>query len=234
MMPDTPAGSPPPASSKLPAAPSRRFATRPSEHPEPGSVREQRKEIDKLAAVAHAGQPTHLGTPDSKGLVSFACPGCGRLVWIKPKDAGMQITCDGCSQDIVCPSSEEPARLLNPGGIQKPAMPKAVLPQKRSGDHLPLEEFPLTEAETKDLRSRRTLLPGSPKKSQSPATPAPKRKSVVKPIPKSRDVEISPSELKRYRSGGKKGKKSGRVQSRKSQQADLNEGAFLRGGAEAE
>ena len=164
-------------------------------------------EIEKLAAVANCTPVGDLSKIDTKGQVSFGCPACGRLVWIRQKDAGKVVTCGGCSQDVICPSTGNPARLVNPGAATIPAMPKAVLPTKRSADHLPLEEFPIESSnDEKAPTRRRTQLPSGPNR----VTHEPESKLLlksVKPIPQSRDVEISPTVLKRYRAGSQSRRK---------------------------
>jgi DNA-directed RNA polymerase subunit RPC12/RpoP len=171
-----------------------------------GASREAREDLGKLAAMATGPQIDPMAASPTKGQISFHCPGCARLIWIRPKDAGKVVNCGGCSQDVICPARGIEAKLLK---VTDPAAavshPKTQLPSHRSADHLPAE----TLSAIPGGGAPRTLLPAGPNRpgrtlSDSPApSPTQKPKTNVKPIPKQRDVEISPSELKRYRAVSK-------------------------------
>ncbi|MCB1100186.1 MAG: hypothetical protein KDN22_31770 [Verrucomicrobiae bacterium] len=174
-----------------------------------GASREAREDLSRLSAMASGPQIDPLDASPTKGRISFHCPGCARLIWIRPKDAGKVVTCGGCSQDVVCPDHGKVAQLLkvvnSEGGLPHP---KAHLPSHRSADHLPAETLSAKRSDD----APRTLLPTGPNRpgrtltDSTAVSPMPKPKATVKPIPKQRDVEISPSELKRYRAVSKERK----------------------------
>lgn len=171
-----------------------------------GRARQDREDFDRLAAMASGPQIDPLDAAPTKGKVSFHCPGCARLIWIRPKDAGMIVNCAGCSQEVVCPQKGKEARLLNPSAKIPTKKAKTDLPSHRSADHLPSE----TMSNKREDGAKRTMLPSGPNRpgrtlGNEPAAP-PMQKATVKPIPKQRDVEISPSELKRYRAASKERK----------------------------
>ncbi|MGK0185659.1 MAG: DNA-directed RNA polymerase subunit RPC12/RpoP [Verrucomicrobiales bacterium] len=175
-----------------------------------GRSREAREDFDRLSAMAGGRQIDPLASTPVKGQISFHCPGCSRLIWIRPKDAGMVVNCAGCNQDVVCPQKEMEAKLLNAPASKKGSGSKGKgktdLPSHRSADHLPAERM----SSKREDSSSRTMLPSGPNRpgrtlTDSPET-SPLQKTSVKPIPKQRDVEISPSELKRYRAASRERK----------------------------
>ncbi|MDA0811054.1 MAG: hypothetical protein O3C21_01485, partial [Verrucomicrobia bacterium] len=174
-----------------------------------GASREAREDFGQLSAMAAGPQIDPMAASRTKGQISFHCPGCARLIWIRPKDAGKVVNCAGCSQDVICPALGIEAKLLkvtDPAATVSP--PRTQLPSQRSADHMPAE----TVSAIPSGSAPRTLLPSGPNRpgrtlNDSPApSPMQKPKANVKPIPKQRDVEISPSELKRYRAVSKERK----------------------------
>ena len=169
-----------------------------------GRKREQRENLGRLAAMAGGRQIDPAASTPSGGKVSFHCPGCARLIWIRPKDAGKVVNCSGCSLEVVCPAPGKEPRLLHPKDARQ-IRSRTSLPTHRSEDHLPVEVM----AKSRDDGHKRTPLPSGPNRpgrtlAGSPSEPAPIDE--VRPIPKNRDIEISPTELKRYRAASRERK----------------------------
>ena len=168
-----------------------------------GRDRQSREDLSKLAAIAHGPQTEPLPSAFKGGKVSFHCPGCARLIWIRPRDEGKLVSCPGCNQDVICPAPGEGARLADP----EASSPKrrSVLPSQRTGDHVAMDKSSAPLSGDRSSLPSRTRHPSStiddssdqPTRQEQPSSPQPKPK--VKPIKKQRDVEISPSQLKRYR-----------------------------------
>ena len=172
-----------------------------------GKSRDSRENLEQLAAMA-GGPQIDSNTSLSKGKLSFHCPACARLIWIRSKDAGLTVLCEGCGSDVVCPSEGSPERLLEPAAPGK-AAGRTKLPSHRSKDHLPVENLSSPDPES-EKRSR-TALPTGPNRpgrtlADKEAPPKATPRSQVKPIQKHRDIEISPSELKRYRANSRERK----------------------------
>lgn len=145
----------------------------PSHLPEKRGSRDSApREVPPPAASIPAALDLHK--MERGGLHGFACPGCGRPIWIKKKDSGAAITCENCSSEIAAPDLESGAgaRLLSRPQTQPRA--RTVLPEHRHTDRPVGEriEAPKTDLEASgkaDLPAPRP--PEAAPKMRLPVTP---------------------------------------------------------------
>ncbi len=119
---------------------------------------------------------------DTKGLIPFPCPSCGRSAWVKKKQTGDVIECESCSAEVTVPDVEkgEVSQVVKapPAGRGQ----KAVLPtQKGLLGRLPKENIQTPKEVLDHLHKSELPAPRSLEAAPNPHLPARRAVDAVAP-----------------------------------------------------
>lgn len=164
----------------------------------PSRRRQDEDETKRLAAIGGVDREIDfdLGRFEKRGMTHFACPGCHRPNWIRSSDAGSVIVCSGCGQEVVAPTDDAPARLVEPADGKAESRPKTVLPTRRRVEDEQLGERPAPSRSVARHRPAEAV-PAAPEPAAGGAegedTPPPIQP--IQPIPAKGDLVLEPGEL---------------------------------------
>ncbi len=157
----------------------------------PSKEKSREEETRRLAAMA-GNVDYDLAKFQRKGMITFGCPLCRRPMWVAKKDAGMMLSCEGCSSEVISPRPELglPAQIAESTDDEPVSLlPKAVLPTSRR-----VEDVTLKEGQAGGRTRRMAPLPKESLTTPAGETaPLPQRGKTLEPVPARADESMNGS-----------------------------------------